>query len=77
MLNMIKTYLIWLIKAYQSAISPLLGNNCRFSPGCFSYAIDAQNLHGLLKGTWLSLKRVSKCHPWGPLQSDPVPKKKL
>ena len=56
--------LIALIRFYQSAISPYLGRNCRFHPTCSSYAIQALQQHGLVKGAWLALKRLLKCQPF-------------
>ena len=61
------------IKIYQYAISPFLGNHCRFSPSCSSYAVQAIEAHGLVKGTFLGIKRIGKCHPWHPGGYDPVP----
>ena len=63
-----------LIRFYQYAISPLLGTNCRFYPSCSSYNIAAIETHGLLKGGYLGIKRILKCHPWHPGGVDPVPK---
>ncbi|WP_371187436.1 membrane protein insertion efficiency factor YidD [Thalassotalea maritima] len=64
------------IKAYQKWLSPLLGNNCRFNPSCSTYAIDAIDRFGVLKGGWLASKRILKCHPLHPGGEDPVPKSK-
>lgn len=64
---------IALIKSYQKFISPLLGNNCRFNPTCSSYAIEAINRFGLLKGGWIASKRILKCHPLNAGGDDPVP----
>lgn len=64
---------ILLIKGYQWVISPLLGPKCRFTPTCSHYGIEALKKHGPLKGLWLTLKRLSKCHPWGSSGFDPVP----
>lgn len=63
------------IRFYQYAISPLLGPRCRFKPTCSHYAIEAIEEWGVLKGGWLAMKRIGKCHPWGPWGYDPVPKK--
>jgi len=65
--------LILLVRAYRMGISPFLGNNCRFHPSCSEYAIEALRKHGGLKGSWLALRRVSRCHPWHPGGADPVP----
>ena len=67
---------IWLILVYQKTISPLVGPSCRFHPTCSSYAKEAIESHGLLRGTCLALKRISKCHPLGDSGFDPVPFKK-
>lgn len=60
---------------YRLVISPLLGANCRFDPTCSSYALEALDTHGALKGGWLALKRIGKCHPLGSSGYDPVPPK--
>ncbi|AWL13460.1 Putative membrane protein insertion efficiency factor [Saliniradius amylolyticus] len=64
---------IALIRGYQRLISPLLGPHCRFTPSCSQYAIEAIKVHGLLRGSWLSVKRILKCHPLHPGGQDPVP----
>ena len=61
------------IKGYQYAISPFLGNHCRFSPSCSNYALEAIQIYGLVKGSLLGIKRIGKCHPWHPGGYDPVP----
>ena len=61
------------IKLYQILISPILGPNCRYHPTCSHYSIEAINKHGPFKGTWLAIKRISSCHPWGGSGHDPVP----
>ena len=63
----------YLIRGYQLAISPLLGPRCRFYPSCSHYAIEALESHGALRGTWLTIKRISRCHPWHEGGFDPVP----
>ena len=70
-----KKIIIYLIKFYQITLSPLLGSNCRFQPTCSQYMIEAINLHGVLKGERLGIKRISKCHPLGSKGYDPVPGK--
>lgn len=65
-----------LIRFYQVAISPYTPASCRYSPTCSHYAIEALEVHGLFKGSWLAIKRISKCHPWGGNGYDPVPEKK-
>ncbi|MDF7667245.1 membrane protein insertion efficiency factor YidD [Orbaceae bacterium ESL0727] len=66
---------VLLIRIYQRAISPLLGPHCRFTPTCSQYAIIALRRFGLLKGGWLTVKRVLKCHPLHEGGEDPVPPK--
>jgi len=66
---------IYLIGAYRYMISPFLGNNCRFYPSCSEYAQTAIGRFGILRGGWLSLRRVSCCHPWHDGGHDPVPEK--
>ncbi|MDB3952733.1 membrane protein insertion efficiency factor YidD [Alphaproteobacteria bacterium] len=61
------------IRAYQVALSPLLGASCRFHPSCSAYAIEAIDTHGPLKGAWLALYRIVRCNPWGGAGHDPVP----
>jgi putative membrane protein insertion efficiency factor len=65
--------LILLIKIYQLIISPILPPSCRFTPTCSHYSMEALKKHGLVKGIWLSLKRIIRCHPWGGSGYDPVP----
>ena len=62
-----------LIRAYQVLISPLFPPSCRFTPTCSSYALQAVDRYGALKGGWLALKRIGRCHPWNPGGYDPVP----
>lgn len=65
--------LVWLVKAYRYAVSPMLAPNCRFEPSCSCYAVEALERHGAVRGSWLAAKRVSRCHPWHPGGFDPVP----
>lgn len=65
--------LIGLIRGYQFAISPLLGPSCRFAPSCSEYCCQSLSRYGLIKGLWLGLRRISRCHPWHPGGYDPVP----
>lgn len=65
--------LIGFIKFYKTFISPVLGNNCRFYPSCSTYSMEALRLHGVLKGSYLTLRRLSKCHPFHEGGVDPVP----
>lgn len=64
---------IALIKIYQWIISPVLGPSCRYTPTCSQYALEAFKKYGPFKGLWLTLKRISRCHPWGGHGHDPVP----
>lgn len=71
---MLKKLFIFPIRIYQWTISPLLGANCRHHPSCSHYTIQAIEEWGVLKGIWLGMKRISRCHPWGTHGHDPVPK---
>jgi putative membrane protein insertion efficiency factor len=64
---------ILLIKLYQMMISPWLGPQCRFTPTCSQYGIEAFKKYGPIKGFWLTLKRIARCNPWGGHGHDPVP----
>jgi len=68
-----KRMLLVLIRGYQYAISPLLGRNCRYLPTCSEYTAEAVTKYGAIKGGWLGVKRVCRCHPWHPGGYDPVP----
>lgn len=68
-----RSILIFLIRVYQTALSPFIGNHCRFYPSCSHYAMEAVERHGPLNGLWLSLRRLSRCHPWHEGGIDPVP----
>jgi hypothetical protein len=70
----IKTVITFL-RAYQFILSPVLGTNCRFYPSCSSYTIQAIETFGLFKGSYLAIKRISKCHPWHPGGIDEIPNK--
>ncbi|OWV35831.1 membrane protein insertion efficiency factor YidD [Bacillus spizizenii] len=71
-----KTLFIALIRGYQKFISPLMPPTCRFYPTCSQYGIEAIKTHGALKGGWLTIIRILKCHPFHPGGVDPVPEKK-
>ncbi|HYA20223.1 MAG TPA: membrane protein insertion efficiency factor YidD [Burkholderiales bacterium] len=62
-----------LIALYRFLLSPLLGNNCRFVPSCSEYTREAIVKLGILKGSWIGLKRILRCHPWNPGGYDPLP----
>jgi uncharacterized protein len=66
--------LIVLIKIYQYVISPLMPPTCRYLPTCSAYAAEAVQRHGAIVGTWLAIRRLARCHPWGGHGYDPVPK---
>ncbi|WP_299489739.1 membrane protein insertion efficiency factor YidD [Acaryochloris sp. IP29b_bin.137] len=68
-----KTLLIGLIRGYRNIISPLFPPSCRFQPTCSAYAMEAIATWGVVKGSWLALRRISRCHPFHPGGYDPVP----
>jgi len=65
--------LMAVIAGYRKFISPLLGPHCRFAPSCSAYALEALRQHGALRGSWLAVRRVARCHPFNPGGYDPVP----
>jgi|TARA_B110000971_G_scaffold195373_1_gene209737 putative membrane protein insertion efficiency factor len=67
--------LLFIIKMYQKLISPFFPSSCRFQPTCSHYTKDALLSHGIAKGSYLGIKRILRCHPWGGSGYDPVPKK--
>ncbi|MCC2607212.1 membrane protein insertion efficiency factor YidD [Planctobacterium marinum] len=67
--------LIMFIQLYQRLMSPILGQNCRFHPTCSQYSIMAIEEHGALKGSWLTIRRIIRCHPLNPGGFDPIPQK--
>jgi uncharacterized protein len=69
----VKYVLIGLLKAWRLLISPLYGNVCRYYPSCSAYALRAVSVHGAVKGSWLTIRRLLRCHPWAPGGYDPVP----
>jgi len=73
LLRILSLPFIALIKLYQWIVSPMLGPKCRFTPTCSQYAIEALKKHGVFKGLWLTVRRLSRCHPWGGHGYDPVP----
>lgn len=70
---MIKQAFMLAIRGYQILISPLLGQNCRFYPSCSEYALEAVKAYGCLKGGYLAVRRITRCHPFHPGGFDPVP----
>ena len=73
-MSIFTNFLIKLIKIYKIFISPLIGPSCRYLPTCSEYSIEALKTFGLFKGSILSLKRISSCHPWGKGGFDPIKK---
>lgn len=69
----VRSGIVFLIRGYQYAVSPLLGPRCRFYPSCSQYTLEAVTRFGGLHGAWLGLKRLARCHPWHPGGYDPVP----
>lgn len=65
--------ILWFIRLYQATISPLLPGVCRFEPTCSRYAYEAVNRHGAFRGSWLAIRRLSRCRPGGGHGFDPVP----
>lgn len=68
-----RTLLLLLIKTYRLAVSPWLGNHCRFTPTCSEFALTAVERHGAWRGGWLAVRRLGRCHPWHAGGFDPVP----
>ena len=71
-----KYVLIGLLRAYRALISPLYGEVCRYYPSCSAYALDAVREHGSIKGSWLAVRRLARCHPWAAGGVDHVPPRK-
>jgi len=70
-----RTLLLLLIRLYRVLVSPILGNHCRYAPSCSEYAATAIDRFGALRGGWMALRRVSRCHPWHAGGFDPVPER--
>jgi len=68
-----KLLLLWVLRAYQYMLRPLLGSNCRFYPSCSDYAREAIERHGAARGSWLAVRRIARCHPYHAGGFDPVP----
>lgn len=75
--NLFKKLFQKLFRLYYLLVSPLLGSRCRYAPSCSEYANQALEIHGVIKGLWLTIKRLSRCHPWGGSGFDPVPGSEL
>lgn len=76
MKKLLRKLFILPIRVYQLTLSPMLGpNKCRFEPSCSHYAVEAIEEWGIFKGSYLALRRILRCHPWGGFGPDPVPKK--
>jgi putative membrane protein insertion efficiency factor len=73
MRRVMKAVLLGMIRFYQLCVSPFTPPACRFTPTCSNYAVEAIHRHGACVGTWLALKRLARCHPWGGMGDDPVP----
>lgn len=73
MRKLVASFFIALIRLYQIAISPWLPSSCRFTPSCSHYGIEALRKHGPFKGSWLTIRRLARCNPWGGSGYDPVP----
>ncbi|MFH5886096.1 membrane protein insertion efficiency factor YidD [Halalkalibaculum sp. DA3122] len=71
-----KYLLIGLVRLYQLILSPYLPSSCRYHPTCSQYSIEALRKHGAIKGGWLTIKRIARCHPWSSGGFDPVPEPK-
>ena len=71
-----RRFIIKLIGLYRYLISPFLGNNCRYYPTCSEYAQTSVERFGVMKGSWMAVRRISRCHPWHEGGVDPVPEKK-
>ena len=69
----VTSFFLALIRLYQLTLSPFVGQGCRHQPTCSNYALEAYVNHGIMRGTWLTLKRVVRCNPWGTCGIDPVP----
>jgi putative membrane protein insertion efficiency factor len=72
--TLLKWILILPIRLYQLLLSPLLGQNCRYTPTCSHYSVEAIQEWGIFKGSWMAIKRIVSCNPWGGFGDDPVPK---
>jgi uncharacterized protein len=76
-MDLVKRFLLLLIRGYRQLLSPLLPPSCRFQPTCSAYALEAVTQHGVALGSWLAVKRILRCHPWNSGGYDPVPEAKI
>jgi putative membrane protein insertion efficiency factor len=73
--GVVKHLVIAFLRAYRALISPLYGQVCRYHPSCSAYALEAVTEHGSVRGGWLALRRLARCHPWAAGGYDPVPRR--
>lgn len=73
MRNPVKLLVVWFLRAYRFLISPLYGQVCRYHPSCSAYALEAVESHGVIRGSYLTVRRLGRCHPWSRGGYDPVP----
>lgn len=71
--KMVTAILVFLLRVYQALISPFFPGACRYHPTCSEYVVQAVKIHGPLRGGWLGIRRIGRCHPWGGSGYDPVP----
>ncbi len=71
--KILSAILLFFVYFYRTCISPFTPASCRYTPTCSAYAVEAIKKHGAMKGGWLALKRIARCHPWGGHGYDPVP----
>ncbi len=71
-ISLVARPLVMLVRLYQVSLGPFMGGHCRFLPTCSQYAIDALTAHGALRGSWMTVRRISRCHPFGGGGYDPV-----
>ena len=70
---MMARILVWIVKAYQLVLSPFFGQQCRFYPTCSQYSVEAIQKHGALLGSYYTIRRLLRCHPWCEGGNDPIP----